>query len=77
MLRDRIELVIVAGRAADGQSQKHRARRVDAILGVDRFEFLDNGATFVRRDVAAVEASGDLLVDGADWEADRPLAARS
>ncbi len=59
---DGIELVIVAGRATHRESQPHRARRVDAVFGVDRFELFGNRATLIRGDVAAVKAGGNLLV---------------
>ena len=61
-LQDRVELMIVAGGASDGESKEHGAGGVDAIFGVNRLEFLGNDATFVRGGVAAMEAGGDPLV---------------
>ena len=61
---DGVELVVVAGRAADGQPQEHAADRLGAVLRVDRLVFLDQHAAFVGRDVVALEAGGDQLVEG-------------
>ncbi len=60
-LCDRIELVIVAGGAADRQAQEHVAGRLGSVLGIDRFVLLGNGATFVGRDVVAVKAGRHQL----------------
>ena len=62
-LADRVELVVVAGRAADGQAHEHAADRLGPVLGVDRLVLLDHHAALVRRDVVALEAGGDQLVE--------------
>ena len=61
-LRDRVELVVVAGRAANGQAEEDRAGGVRAVLGVDHLVFLGNDAALVGCGVAAMEAGGDQLV---------------
>ena len=62
-LADRVELVVVAGRAADGQAHEHAADRFGPVLGVDRLVLLDHHAALVRRDVVALEPGGDQLVE--------------
>ncbi len=62
-LRERIELVIVASGAADGEAQPYRAGRVHAVLGVDGLVFFRNNTGFVGRDIAALETGGDQLIE--------------
>ena len=61
-LRDRVELVVVAGRAADGQAEEDRARGVGAVLGVDHLVLFRDHAALVRGCVAAMESGSDQLV---------------
>ena len=61
-LRDRVEPVVVAGGAADGQPQKHVADGLGAVLRVDGLVLLRHDPAFVRRDVVALEAGRYELV---------------
>ena len=63
LLRDRVELVIVASGAAHGQAEPDGAHGLGAILGVDFGVFLVDDAAFVGGDVAALEAGGDELIE--------------
>ena len=62
-LRDRIELVVVARGAADGQSQEHRARGVRAILDVLKAHFFFDDAVLIGRRVVSDEAGCDALIE--------------
>ena len=64
-LRERIELVIVANRAAGRQAEPDFATRFRAIAGVEHEIFFGDRTTFVGGDVAAIEARGDLLIERA------------
>ncbi len=64
LLRDRVELVVVAARAAQGQAHPHRAggrHAVDAVLGE---ELVDDDAPLAVQAVVAVERGGDALLQG-------------
>ena len=61
LLRDRIELVVVALRAADGEAEPDRARRADAVDHAVDAELLDVDAAFLIEGRVAVEARGDAL----------------
>ena len=63
LLRERIKLVVVAHGAAGSEAEPHGRRRLCAVAGVEHGVFLGNHSAFVRRDVAAVEAAGDLVVE--------------
>ena len=63
LLRERIELVVVADGAASRQPHPHRGRRLGPVAAVDDPVFLVDRPPFARRDVAAVEAAGDLVVE--------------
>ena len=63
-LTDRVELVIVADRAAHRQAQKHGAGRADAIDHVAHVDLFLDRTTLVGRDVATIEARRDQLVFG-------------
>ena len=65
LLRERVELVVVADRAAGGQAEPDLRRRLGAVAGVEDEVFLVDRAALVGRDVAAVEAGGDLLIERA------------
>jgi len=62
-LRDRVELVIVAGGAAHGQAQENGADRFRPVLGVDHRIFLRKDAALVRGDVVTLKTGGDQLVE--------------
>ena len=62
-LRDRVELVVVAGRAANRQAEVDAADSLRPVLGVDRLVLLRHDAALVRRDVVALEAGGDELIE--------------
>ena len=57
--------MVVADGAAGRQPQPDLRRRLGAVAGVEDQVLLGDGAAFVGRDVAAVEAGGDLLVERA------------
>ena len=61
-LRDWIKLMVVTGGATDCQSEKHTARGFSAVLGINRFVFLDNGPTLIGRDVVTLKATRDQLI---------------
>ena len=61
-LPDRVELVIVAGGAADGQPHEDVAYRLGPVLGIDRLVLLRNDPALVGRDVVALEPGGDELI---------------
>ena len=64
LLRDRIELVVVAARAAQGQAHPHRAggrHAVDAVLGE---ELVDDDAALAVQAVVAVERGRHALLQG-------------
>ena len=61
-LADRVELVVVAGGATDGQTQKDVADRLRAILRVDGLVLLGNDPALVGGDVVALEAGRHELV---------------
>ena len=54
--------MVVTGGAADCQSEKHTARGFSAVLGINRFVFLDNGPTLIGRDVVTLKATRDQLI---------------
>ena len=64
-MRERIELVIVADGAAGRQAQPDLRRRLGAVARVEHQVLFGDRAAFVGRDVAAIEAGGDLLVERA------------
>ena len=76
LLRDRIELVIVAAAALKGQSEERRAERVDAIDDVADAEFLLDDAAFLVLHVQAVERGGQPLFLRRARAADRRRVAR-
>ena len=76
LLRDRVELVVVADRAAGGQAEPDLRDGLGAVAGVEDEVLLGDRAALVGRDVAAVEAGGDLLVERAVRAAGRRRAAR-
>src|SRR6185369_13066097 len=61
-LAERIELVIVALGTADGQTQKDRAGRVDAVDDVLGAKLLLIDAALLVEERVAVEAGGDELL---------------
>jgi hypothetical protein len=63
-LRDRIELVVVAAGALEGQSQHRRADGVHPIGDVLLAELLLDAAAFVRLPVQPVEGGGQALLVG-------------
>src|SRR5207253_11161115 len=69
LLRQRIELVVVALAAAQRQAQKCGGRRVDPVVDVDGRVLLRDRAAFEINRMVAVETGGDLLVRrrGALW----------
>ena len=76
LLRERIELVIVADGAAGGQAEPDLAGGLGAVAGVEHEVLLVDRAAFVGRDVAAVEAGGDALIERAVRAAGRRRVAR-
>ena len=62
LLRDRVELVIVARRAAHRHTEPDRAHRVRAILRVDFGVLVIDDPDFVRGHVASLETGGDPLL---------------
>ena len=62
-LRDGVELVVVAGGAADGQPEEDVADGLGPVLGVDRLVLLRHHPALVGRDVVALEPRGDELVE--------------
>ena len=63
LLRDRVELVVVADGAAGGEAEPRLHRRAGAIDGVAIHPLLGDRSAFAGRDVAAVEAGrGQLIV---------------
>ena len=65
LLADRVELVVVAGRATAGQAHPDRAERLDLVLGVVRHDLLGDGAALAGgREAAAVARGHDLLEGG-------------
>ena len=62
-LRERVELVIVAHRAAGRQAHPHLRRRLRAVARVEHGVLFVDRAAFAGRDVAAVEAGADLLLE--------------
>ena len=60
--RDRIELVVVAGGAAGGQSEPDRRRGIDAVLGINGGVLLRDGPALACRLQQPVIAGGDLLL---------------
>ncbi len=63
LLRNRIELVVVAGGAADGQPEEHGAGRIGAVLDVLKADLFFNDAVLIRRRVVPDESGGDALVE--------------
>ena len=64
LLGDRVELVVVAAGAAQGQAHPHGAggrHAVDAVLGE---ELVDDDAALAVQAVVAVERGGDALLEG-------------
>lgn len=61
LLRDRVELVIMATSAPHGQPEEDGARRRDPVHGVLDQVLLRDRAPFVSRHVVPVEPAGDLL----------------
>ena len=64
LLRDRVELVVVAARAAQRQPHPHRARRRHPIDHVLDQELLGDDAALAVLAVVAVEGGGDSLLEG-------------
>ena len=64
LLRDRVELVVVAAGAPQGQPHPHRAGRRHAIYHVLDQELLGDDAALAVLAVVAVEGGGDLLLQG-------------
>ena len=62
LLADRVELVVVAGRAVGGEPEPDPRGGGDPIVGVIREVLLLDGTALVGGHVAPVEAGGDLLV---------------
>ena len=62
LLADRIELVVVAGRAVGGETQPHPRGGGHPVVGVVGEVFLFNSTALVGGHVAPVEPGGDLLV---------------
>ena len=60
--------MVVAAGAADGHAEEDGAGGVGAVLIVHGLHFVGDDAAFVRGDVAALEAAGDLLLHGAVGE---------
>ena len=67
LLREWIKLVIVADRAAGGQSHPDSRRGLGAVAGIEHQILLVDRPSLTRRDVAAVEAAGDPLVENLLW----------
>ena len=63
LLCDRVELVVVALGAPDGQTQKRGAGRVDAVDDRLDAELLGVNAAFLVDLGIAMEARGNLLID--------------
>ena len=61
LLRDRIELVVVALGAAERQAEDALAERLDAVGVVVGQVLFRDGAAFVRDHIVALEAGGDEL----------------
>ena len=55
----------MASRALRGQPQPNRRGRLNAILGIVRFQFGGDRTPFVAGDVAAMEPGGNLLIERA------------
>ncbi len=64
LLRDRVELVVVALGAGDGEPQEDGAGRVHAIDDVGGVILFGDRASLEIEHVVAVESAGDLLRDG-------------
>ena len=62
-LGDRVELVVVALGAADGQAEPDGARGVDAVDDVGGLVLGGDRAALVVDHVVAVEPAGDLLLE--------------
>ena len=60
---ERVELVVVADSAAGRQPHPDGTGRLGAVAGVEHVVLLRNRAALVGRHVAAVEATGDLIVE--------------
>ena len=56
--------MIVALSALHGQAHPNRGRRLDAINGILDTKLFRDNAAFIGRSVVAIEAGGDLLLDG-------------
>ncbi len=63
-LCDRVELVVVALRAADREAEEGGAGGVDAVGDVAEADLVEDRAAFVGGDVGAEEAGGDAIVEG-------------
>ena len=63
VLRNRVELVVVAAGATDGHAQDRRAISAHAIHGIFHKPLLPNGASLVVDPMVAVERGGDLLIE--------------
>ena len=63
LLRNRIELVVVARGAADRQSEEHGTRRIRAILDVLKAHFFFDDAVLVGRRVVPDESGCDALIE--------------
>ena len=64
LLRERVEFMVVALGAVGGQAEIDPAHRLHAVGGVVGEVLFDDGAAFIGRGVAALEAGGDALVFG-------------
>src|SRR5258707_3417230 len=62
LLRDRIELVIVALGATNRQSQPNGCSCIDAVEDISGLVFLRNGATLEVDRVVAMEPAGEALL---------------
>ena len=62
--RHRVELMVVADRAAGGQAHPDAHGGVRAVDRVAEEELVVDGAAFARRDIAAIEPAGDALFAG-------------
>src|SRR5439155_15878451 len=67
-LRERIELVVVALCAGEGDAEKYGGGRVDAIHDTLDTELLGIDAAFLVDLRIAMETTGDLLLEGRIWQ---------
>ena len=68
LLRDRVELVIVASRARARESQKYGSSGIGAILDVHHSHFFFDDAVFTGCRVVAIKTAGDQLVERGIWQ---------